>query len=505
MAKHGLSRQKTIRSNIQSTLATDMLKFGKVTMPTMFSEISPPFHNELVSLFIDPKIKKMNIIAPRGHAKSSIGACVFPLHHIFFEKGDKFIVLSSKTQGHAIDLLQSIKDVLDYSMEFRAIFGYWGQHSAKVWTKDRIVLKDNTIVICKGTGQQVRGLKHGNQRPTLFILDDPEDENNTKTKESMEWNLRWLLQGVEPSLDAKRGRLMVIGTPQHENCMIETLASMVGWHTLKYQALSDDETTALWPELWNVEQLLQKKKELESINRLSVFYREYQCRVVGDEDQLFKAEYIQYYEGFVETQYDDEYAVLNLIEKNGVKYRKPLKIPVYIFMGVDPASSTKQTADYSTIVPIAVDSDNNRYVLPFYRKHARPMELAESILRLHKKYNPRRTHIESVGYQEMLRDYLRDQPGYIPGLEKKINPRTSKSFRLETMEPYFYKRKVFLSKDMSAMKDELLMYPRGKHDDLLDGLYYAMLNLYKPFIDTVDSFINQEDQGLQKTFDWAVL
>jgi len=36
-------------------------------------------------------------------------------------------------------------------------------------------------------------------------------------------------------------------------------------------------------------------------------------------------------------------------------------------------------------------------------------------------------------------------------------------------------------------------------------LYYAMLNLYKPFIDTVDSFINQEDQGLQKTFDWAVL
>ena len=58
---------------------------------------------------------------------------------------------------------------------------------------------------------------------------------------------------------------------------------------------------------------------------------------------------------------------------------------------------------------------------------------------------------------------------------------------------------------MSALKDELLMYPRGKHDDLLDGLYYAMLNLYKPYIDTVDSFINQEDQVSQKSYDWAVL
>jgi len=494
-----------LRNSILSTLKTDVLKFGKITMPNMFTAPSPAFHKDIADVYLDKNIRRMNVIAPRGHAKSSIGACVMPLHHILFDEGQKFVVLSSKTQGHAIDLLQTIKDVLDYSMEFRSIFGYWGQHSAKGWTKDRVILKDNTIILCKGTGQQVRGLKHGNQRPTFFVLDDPEDENNTKTKESMEWNLRWMLQGCDPSLDAKRGRILVIGTPQHENCMIETLSDMKGWKTLRYKALNDDGTRALWPELWDVEALKTKKEELESINRLSVFYREYQCEVVGDEDQLFKDEYIQYYDGFVETQYDDEIAILNMTELNGVKYEEPKQIPVYIFMGVDPASSTKQTADYSTIVPIAVDHKDNRYVLPYYRKHSKPMELAQAILDYHKKYNPRRTHIESVGYQEMLRDYLRNQDRYIPGLEKKINPRTQKSYRLETMEPYFYKRKVHITKRMDSMRGELLMYPRGKHDDLLDGVYYAMLNLYKPYVETFETGKEQNKRHTSRDYDWKIL
>jgi hypothetical protein len=33
---------------------------------------------------------------------------------------------------------------------------------------------------------------------------------------------------------------------------------------------------------------------------------------------------------------------------------------------------------------------------------------------------------------------------------------------------------------MLELKDELLLYPRGKHDDLLDGLYYAMKKCYTP-------------------------
>jgi predicted phage terminase large subunit-like protein len=153
-------------------------------------------------------------------------------------------------------------------------------------------------------------------------------------------------------------------------------------------------------------------------------------------------------------------------------------------MGVDPASSIRKTADYSVIMPVAVDNQNNRYILEYYRKRATPMNLAESILEYFKLYRPVKVRIESVGYQEMLREYLRQRTEeenlFISGLEIKEAPRTSKSSRLETMEPYFAQKKVYMKESMLELKDELLLYPRGKHDDLLDGLYYAMKKCYTP-------------------------
>jgi len=491
------------KNNILTRLKADMLLFGKVAMPAMFSQASPSFHKEICELFMQNDKRLMSIIAPRNHAKSSIGACVFPLHHLLFDEGQKVIVLSSKTQGHAINLLQTIKDTLDYSLELRSIFGYWGRHSSKIWSKDVVHLKDGSVIVCKGTGQQIRGLKFGNQRPTLIVLDDPEDENNTKTAESMEWNLRWLLQSVEPSLDAQKGRLLVIGTPQHERCIVETLKDMNDWSSLSYKAVIDeDKGKVLWPEQMNYEQLMEKKEALGAINRSSVFYREYQCEIVGDEDQLFKEEYINYWDGDYES----------LSEGTGIlkmTYPEEKELFVHTFCGVDPASSTKQTADFSAIVTIAIDEDDKRYILPYYRKHAKPVDVGEAIIQNWHKYKPARTRIETVGYQEMLRDYVRrrcdDLNIWISGMEIKNNPRTRKSARLESMQPHFYQGRVFIKKDMENLKGELLMYPRGKHDDLLDGLYYAMKGAYKPISSQINSASSDSDVRSESDKNWAIL
>jgi phage terminase large subunit-like protein len=84
----------------------------------------------------------------------------------------------------------------------------------------------------------------------------------------------------------------------------------------------------------------------------------------------------------------------------------------------------------------------------------------------------------------MLREYLKqrcdEEKIFISGLEIKESPRTSKSSRLETMQPYFAQKKMFMLESMEELRDELLLYPRGKHDDLLDGLFYAMKKCYTP-------------------------
>jgi len=450
-----------------------MIMFGKVVMTNMFSAASPDFHYKIARAITNNNNKQVNIIAPRGHAKSSIVGGVYPLFHIMNDSGAKLIVLVSRTQDHAIKLLGTIKDTIEYSETFRQIYGYWGQHSAKQWAKSEIELKDGTMIICKGTGQQLRGIKVGSQRPTLIIVDDPEDENNTKTAEAMEQNLRWLLQSAVPSLDPRKGKIIVIGTPQHQRCMVEILKEMEGWVNMHFAPDLDNEV-ALWEDWQPISKLLQKKSELESIGRASVFYREYMCQIVGDEDQLFQEKYIQHHDYELK------------IDKEGKHYltNNDKEFPVNVFMGVDPASSVRKTADYSVIMPVAVDENNNRYILQYYRQRATPMQLAENIIEYFKIFKPVKVRVESVGYQEMLREYLRqrcdEEKIFISGLEIKESPRTSKSSRLETMQPYFAQKKMYMLETMSELRDELLLYPRGKHDDLLDGLFYAMKKCYPP-------------------------
>lgn len=462
---------------IRQSLKESILLFGKMVMPRTFYLESPEFHKEICEHLQNPQYKKLNIIAPRGTAKSSLIAGVYALHHLMFAEGQKVIVLSSRTQYHAVLLLQSIKDILDYSMEFRSVFGYWGEQSAKRWTSTEIILKDGSAIICKGTGQAIRGIKVGNQRPTLLILDDPEDENNTKTAESMEANLRWLLQQASPAIDPHKGRIIVIGTPLHERCMVLTLKEASGWITLhyKYIVTQDDGTRiSLWPQMRDLESLDALKKEHEDIGRLSAFYREYMCEVIGDEDALFREEYFQYYQGEFESK--DGQGTLRLDKDGSVE-----DIPVDVYMGVDPASSTRATADFSTIVVVGIDKRGHRYVLDYWHRRVTPLAHAEAIIEWYKRYRPLKTRIESNGYQEMLKDYLRmrcrEEGIFIPGLEIKEVARTNKNSRLESMQPLFAKKMVWMRTSQIALRDELLLYPRSKHDDLMDGLFYAMKNI----------------------------
>ena len=131
------------------------------------------------------------------------------------------------------------------------------------------------------------------------------------------------------------------------------------------------------------------------------------------------------------------------------------------------------------------------------------MALTRAIIDWQKKYKAQRVRVESVGYQEMIRDYLREET-YIPGMEIKENPRNTKSSRLESLEPMFASKKVFMLKSMQEFVDELLAYPRGKHDDLLDAWYYANKNVYIPYHESPQVLTNQKINSNLR-LDWKVL
>ena len=60
---------------------------------------------------------------------------------------------------------------------------------------------------------------------------------------------------------------------------------------------------------------------------------------------------------------------------------------------------------------------------------------------------------------------------------------------------------------MIELRDELLLYPRGKHDDLLDGLYYANKGIFTPHHDSSDdkSSENNTFQAKFKNDSWMTV
>lgn len=465
---------------------------GRTISPKTYYLDSPPFHSEIDSLLTNKAQVQTMIEAPRGTAKST-KAIDAVIDHITFDKGDKVVVIQSKTRPEAMKRLGKIKNILEYSKPYISLFGYSGEQAAYSWQQDRIktiIDGDVVTIVAIGTGQQMRGVLEDDTRITLYLLDDPDDENSCITKEQMDKNFDRFLGGVA-GLDRRNGRVVVIGTPIRMGCIVDKLRDAPGWVTKRYQSYDEETLEPLWGEMYSYKWLLQKKEELKAVGKISKFYSEYMCQIVGDEDQLFKEEYLQYWDGYIDV--DGSEAFLHITHRGMIRDKDNKQVlreleeeivkPVNVFIGVDPASSTKRTADYSVTMPVAYDG-RNIYVLPYFRERVTPTKHAEQIIEVIKKLSPQRGHIETVGYQEMLRDYLRnrlmEEDLYLPGLEKKFNPRTEKSERLEVMHPFFYNRRVYVQPNMTSFIDELLMYPRGKHDDTLDGFYYATRKLISP-------------------------
>lgn len=469
------------RLEILKRCKQDLLFFGKTVTPKTFYLKSPSFHTELSDLLMNRELKQLCIEAPRGSAKSSI-SLIFALHHAIFDEGDKLIIMQSKTRHEAINRVTKIKNIIEYGAEFRELFGYCGEQVAEMWREDKIKTRIGAYKVtikAIGTGQQIRGALEEDTRITLLLGDDVDDEENTKTKEAMSDNFDKLIGGIA-GLDRRNGRVIIIGTPVRQNCIVDRLREATGWATRKYQSFDPNTKETLWDEMYSYEWLMTKKKELEELGKLSKFYSEYQCEIIGDEERIFNKYKI--WDGELEIK--NGYPYLIVRELDGIQLIEPKIIPVNTFVGIDPASSTKKTADYSVTFPIAYDADENIYTLDYYRKRVQPLAHAEQIIEMIKQYKFSNGHVETVAYQEFLRQYLRqrlmEENVYLPGLETKFQTRTEKSARLDTLQPFFGRGRVYIKKGSQEFIDELLMYPRGKHEDLMDGFYFATRRLTTP-------------------------
>ena len=478
----------------------DMIAFGKLFLPDDFMRSeTPAFHYEMADAIDNPEVKQLAVILPRGHGKTVLTKCSIIKDFVFCPKDDMlFYAWVSATQK----LSTGNMDYIKYHFEFNdKIKYYFGNLKGKKWTEEDVELSNGCKLISKSNVAGIRGGAKLHKRYDLIILDDFEHEANTITAEARSKNSNLVTAVVYPAIEPHTGRLRVNGTPVHFDSFINNLIvnyerqgenqKDFAWRVITYKAILPDGTS-LWPGWFPLEKLEEKKKFYQDSGTPSKFYQEYMMQVQSEEDSIWTQKHIKYWEGYYEYDKEQE---MGYIVKDGEQ------TPVNTFIGCDPATDidTKES-DFSVIMVIAVDANNNRYVLEYERHRSIPTlgakdvdgkifdkkGVVDYIIELYQKYNCSSATVEDVAMNRSVFQALNDERRRINRYDISVIPEkpggTQKRNRIYSgLSGIFSVGSLYFRENMFDLINEIITFgPRMAHDDTIEGLYYANLHAFPP-------------------------
>jgi phage terminase large subunit-like protein len=470
----------------------DIITFGQMFLPEDFMKSSPaPYQYELSNLLLGDE-KRICIILPRGHAKSTLAKTAL-LYQLYFAPPEKkqFIAWVSEEQSQAIDHIKYIQNHIDMNP---ALQYYFGDLKGSKWTEKEFTTARGDRIIAKGTSQRLRGRSQLGLRYTNIILDDFESELNTKTPDRRKEIKEWVMSTVEPALENSKGNegsIWLIGTIVHYDSFLQGVYD--GW----LDAQKDDRKSAwavmykkaivdnipLWPNYFTKEKLKDIKSRFTDMGLVHKFAQEYLNEARDVENAKFLIDRINYYRGYLENRNGFNYMMID-----------ESAIPVHVYMGVDLAYEANAKSDYQVIVTIGIDSDRNIYLIDYYREHSPLYDMPSQIIDIARKYHPvRRVNVEKVGAQGLIKDHVNKLAGkdrkLAPGLSQGVRPPggIKKEDRLEALLcPVVNGRKLYIKKEHQEIVDEMFEFPKGRNDDLLDGLWYAVTTAKPPKSNALD-------------------
>lgn len=472
----------------------DLIAFGKLFLPDDFMRSETPFfHYEIADAIFDKNEKgvythrNLAVIMPRGHGKTVLTKADI-VHAFCFAKDPLFYGWVSATQKLATGNMDYVK----YHLEFNdTIKYYFGNLKGRKWTESDIETSNGCKLLSKSNISGIRGGAKLHKRYDLVVLDDFEDENNTLTPESREKNSTMVTAVVAPALEPADGRLRINGTPVHFDSFINNLivnneraqadGADFSWKVKLYKAITDNGAS-LWGSWFGLDKLEEKKKFYIDSGQPQKFYQEYMMQVQSEEDSIFSMRHIKYHTG---TYKWDEDKKLSFIEIDG-----ELK-PINVFCGVDPATdSDRRDSDFSVLIYIAVDVDNNIYVLDYVRKRSLPVlgipgdnkkGIVDHIFEYNLIYHPNLHVIEETTmsrpiFQSLMSEMRRRNDFSVKFRAEKPGTRMSKRDRIqEVLAQRLSIGTVHISKNMYDLQHEIITFgPRMGHDDTIDGLAYAV-------------------------------
>lgn len=465
-------------------LAKDSLvAFRSLLLPSKGDCVPAPFMERWSDIILNGK-KNFAVEAFRESGKSQVALRSNLLHALTFPRSDRsFIVIIRATRDLAAALLQETSREWQTRPELMTqpdgsipeIIEDSGK-ALQVRYKNGMQVR----IVAFGKGGSIRGLSWGAKRPDLVVCDDIQDleDVSSETVTAKDW--AWFMSDIY--FLGHESRIFMIGNNLGERCIIERLlkeSDVWGFDVERIPKMiqTGDDWKSLWPSRYSIQNILNQKEAFARKGMSDIWYREMLCEARSPATQRFRRDMFRYYDP--RTVRRDELSV---------------------YMTVDLASSKANSADYSVCCVVGVQPSGMWQTLDVFYGRVTPSEHMNEIFNMVQKWRPICVGIENVQYQAAMLDFLQKE---MPrrNIFFNIQPLMASSHkeqRIDMLQPRFAVGSVWFPVGaawLQEMEGELLAFPTGAHDDLIDALAYMEQIAQAPVMGYSESEIDIPEYG----------
>ncbi len=420
------------------------------------------FHEEIFSILDNEKIKLAVIVAFRGSAKSTLITTSYVLWSALGIQQKKFIVICGQTEQKARQYLMNIKFELLNNELLRKDLGPFDEEKNNLGNATALIIKKlNVKIMISSVEQSIRGMRHGENRPDLIILDDVEDLNSVKTREGRNKMFDWFTGEIVPA-GSNKTRMIAVGNLLHEDSLLKRLQKKIENGEMKRMnavyreyPIVDEQGNPLWLGKYPDQEAIEYERE-KTANEIS-WHREYLLKIISSDEQVVKPDWVQFYK---ELPYQ------------GLRN---------ISVGIDLAISEKETADYTAMVSgyiYGYGKNMKIYIQPNPINERIPfpiqVERIKNLVAIHSQKIYRvKLFIENVGYQQALVQMFNIKKYDIEGVSVG---KTDKRSRLQFTTSFLKDGRIlFPEKGCEDLIEQLIGFGKETHDDLVDAFTMMVL------------------------------
>ncbi|MCG8449870.1 MAG: phage terminase large subunit, partial [Pirellulales bacterium] len=474
-------------------LQLDTLTWGRRYLSSYFRNAPSEMHRWLgqkLDAIHETRGAKINVIGPRGGAKSTIGTLCYALRAAV-EGWEPYIWIVSDTKNQAQTHLENIKNELEendlLAQDYPQAVG-----RGPCWRATMLELRNGTVVESFGTGQRLRGRRRRENRPTLIVCDDLQNDGHMVSAAQRDSSSQWF-HGTLLKAGTKHTNILNLATALHRDALAMQLHRSPGWNSRMFRAI------VRWPsdmKLWSEwEEIYCDTENAESRQVAKRFYEEHRLAMHQgavllwpEEEDLYTLMKMRVEEGRTAFEREKQSSPIDpercewpeeYFAEHIWFQQWPTELQLKT-LALDPSKgSDGRQGDYSAFVVLGIDHQGVLYVEADLARRPTPQMVSDGVS-LCQRHRVDAFGVEANQYQDLLAGEFQaefSRHGIKQSVPCAIHNHVNKQVRIRRLGPYLSQRRLRFragSPSTQLLVEQLRDFPLGAHDDGPDALEMAL-------------------------------